>query len=256
MIANIIEELCRANWTNLDNDDLNHAYESFSEQIHKSIETFAPLRTITIYPNKTKSEPWMTKGLLISTRKKNQLFKKARGKPHEHPCVKRYNDYKKIYNKVKRKAKFNHISHKLASCRNNAKKTWSHINNMLGKVHNKKSIVDLLTINDTSITLSELIAGQFCTFFAEVGKKQAENIGVAPKTAKDYLTNINNNKSLYLYPTDMLEILEIVAKLKPKSSSGPDNLPTKVLKKIIHGIVNPLTVLINCTLLEGIFPDS
>ena len=54
----------------------------------------------------------------------------------------------------------------------------------------------------------------------------------------------------------MLEILEIVANLKPKSSSGPDNLPTKVLKKIIHGIVNPLTVLINRTLAEGIFPDT
>ena len=45
-------------------------------------------------------------------------------------------------------------------------------------------------------------------------------------------------------------------KLKPKSSSGVDDLSNKVIKHILEIIAEPLTSIINQMLNTGIFPDS
>ena len=45
-------------------------------------------------------------------------------------------------------------------------------------------------------------------------------------------------------------------KLKPKSSSGVDDLSNKVIKHIQEIIAEPLTIIINQMLNTGIFPDS
>ena len=52
------------------------------------------------------------------------------------------------------------------------------------------------------------------------------------------------------------EIIDIINKLKPKSSSGVDDLSNKVIKNIQEIIAEPLTIIINQMLNTGIFPDS
>ena len=43
--------------------------------------------------------------------------------------------------------------------------------------------------------------------------------------------------------------------LKPKISCGQDNISTKFLKQVSHGVANPLSILINKSLSEGTVPD-
>ena len=52
------------------------------------------------------------------------------------------------------------------------------------------------------------------------------------------------------------EIIDIINKLKPKSSSGVDDLSNKVIKHIQEIIAESLTIIINQMLNTGIFPDS
>ena len=55
---------------------------------------------------------------------------------------------------------------------------------------------------------------------------------------------------------NVTEIIDIINKLKPKSSSGVDDLSNKVIKHIQEIIAEPLTIIINQMLNTGIFPDS
>ena len=50
--------------------------------------------------------------------------------------------------------------------------------------------------------------------------------------------------------------MEIISKMKPKSSSGLDNISCRLMKDISDIIATPLTLLINQSLQSGIFPDK
>ena len=54
----------------------------------------------------------------------------------------------------------------------------------------------------------------------------------------------------------MAEIITVANKLKPKLSSGHDDISTKLLKETIHIIIQPLTHVLNQSLLMGIVPDQ
>ena len=53
-----------------------------------------------------------------------------------------------------------------------------------------------------------------------------------------------------------MEIAKIVSSFIPKTSSGHDCISNKLLKNILTGITKPLTILINRSLNEGVFPSS
>jgi hypothetical protein len=118
------------------------------------------------------------------------------------------------------------------------------------------SCVDLLTINSVRTTDKKEIAEHFCDFFTNIGQKQSVSIGTTSKDATDYLKDIKVDKTIYMQPTCEIEILNIVNNMKAKRSSGYDNLTSNELKQIIHGLAPALTILINRSLAEGIFPDA
>ena len=51
-------------------------------------------------------------------------------------------------------------------------------------------------------------------------------------------------------------ILETLSKLKPKNSSGKDNISTKLLKEIIESIVYPIAHLFNLSFKTGYTPSD
>ena len=61
--------------------------------------------------------------------------------------------------------------------------------------------------------------------------------------------------TFYLFPTTSDEIITTVKNLKNSFSSGPDDIPSSVLKQIIPCISEPLEVLINECFNTGTFPD-
>ena len=57
-------------------------------------------------------------------------------------------------------------------------------------------------------------------------------------------------------PVTDVEILQLVAEVKPKKSNGHDELDMCRIKKLIPYIVVPLKHIFNLSLLNGVFPDS
>ena len=183
------------------------------------------------------------------------MYKKCRKKQKNHPSVIAYNAYKNLFNKIKRKAKISFTQTQLNLYKNNIRKSWQIVNNLLGKRTDKSSCVKLLTINDNQISDPKDIADHFAHFFKNVGKNQATSISAINKSPHDYLRNSNLNMSMFMKPTDETEIANIIQSFISKTSSGFDNISNKLLKNILPGVITPLTILINQSIKEGIFPN-
>ena len=67
---------------------------------------------------------------------------------------------------------------------------------------------------------------------------------------------MNSNKSLFLFPTDDEEIVKIINLLKPKTSSGHDNISAKLLKQVSPGLIRPCVHIVNLSLSTGKVPSA
>ena len=101
------------------------------------------------------------------------------------------------------------------------------------------------------------ITNEFCKHFSTVGEVYANNIPPASKNISDYLNAIpQNQQSIFLDPTDTNKIRELINELVPKNSSGFDNLSNKLLKKLLPALLQPLEIIFNKSLAEGVFPEE
>ena len=57
--------------------------------------------------------------------------------------------------------------------------------------------------------------------------------------------NICNANSMFLEPIESAQIIDATNKLKPKFSSGHDDIPTQLLKETINLIHQPITHIVN-----------
>ena len=61
---------------------------------------------------------------------------------------------------------------------------------------------------------------------------------------------------MFFEPASVYEMSSIIRSLKPKNSSGYDDISNKLLKELHPIILQPLTEVINKSLHEGIFLDD
>ena len=114
---------------------------------------------------------------------------------------------------------------------------------------------------------SFFIDGKFVSNLDVVTKKFNETfVGVGPKLAKSitptpgrYFTESMPRPSDRRFAFDLItetDCLKIIPGLKSKDSTGVDGISTKLLKQIAQAIVKPLTLIINQSLYNGIFPNK
>ena len=88
-----------------------------------------------------------------------------------------------------------------------------------------------------------------------MGKRLANRILNPTKLINDYLKCLQSSKSsIFLEPTDQIEIRHVVSELPSKSSSGHDNISNILLKEIVDYISEVLCVIFNKSLQQGEFP--
>ena len=71
----------------------------------------------------------------------------------------------------------------------------------------------------------------------------------------NYLSN-KPNCNLQFHPIAQTNVAQIVDNLKPKSSTGINNISSKLLKRTTNSITAPFTIIINQMMASGIFPDA
>ena len=84
---------------------------------------------------------------------------------------------------------------------------------------------------------------------------QLKKIPKAKSSFQSYL-NDQNTLSIILNPCDVGEITDIISSFGSGKASGPYSIPTNLLKEFSHHFSEPLSIIVNKSLQEGVFPQS
>ena len=202
----------------------------------------------------------MTDDLLTLVNRKNDLYKewKSTNDIVEYNRKKiNFKTFDKIIDKNIEEAKKIYYHTTFSAYKNNLKKTWAMINDTLHKKKNCNDFPTEFRINNESITDPIQISNHFNNYFANVGLNLASNMNVHHNIQNftDYL-NKPSNIDFTFEPTSENDIYNIINNLKNKNSTGKDEISNKLLKSIKHIISKPLSVIINQSLVTGIFPNA
>ena len=174
------------------------------------------------------SKPWMTKGLLISIKRKNKLYKKYLRKPR-FENMKTYKDFKNKLNHSIRIAKRLYFEAKLKCATTDIKRTWQILNEVTNRKKRPSKLPSIFSSSNQDISDPIVIANRFCDYFTNIGPNLAKQIPTSSMTAGSYLCG-NFVKSIFLESVYEFEIIEIVKSLHPGSAAGHDKIPVWIVK--------------------------
>ena len=135
-----------------------------------------------------RQKPWLTKGLLKSARKKNQLYQQFLCSPS--PARERqYKNFRNKFNHFMKITKRSYYEKKLDKYESNAKYTWQILDEVINKCKNKANCLpSTFKVSDGKISDPAKIAEGFCEYFTNLGPTLAEKIPDSINTFASYVT--------------------------------------------------------------------
>ena len=254
VVKKINEDLSKIDWNiKMKDKPASDSFHAFHSELLISLNKHAPEKLIRVKEKGVKN-PWMSKGLKNSVTKSKKLYERALIDP---AVWSKYKEFMTILRKCKRKLKLNYYQNKCNEFRKNGKKMWTLINKINGRINDKTCVIDYLKVNNIKYLSGKDISNQFGKYFSSVGKEFALKIGEPKIPLQNYLERIPiNPKCMFFEPVTMQEVSNIIQSLKPKHSSGYDDISNKLIKELHPVILKPLTEVINRSLQEGTFPDD
>ena len=232
----------------LASDDTQSAYSLFHNKFSSLYDECFPLRYVKLGYKDRK--PWLSDGLKLSIKHKNKLFKRKNKNPDLEA---EYKSYRNLLNSLLHKAERDYYRSLLTKCRNNMKKSWKMLKDIIN--HKKQSAsCSRFKINDVITSDKKRICNGFNDFYINVGSNLAKKIPDSDKTPKDFIRNCNQN-SMFVESVSDSDVCKIVTSLK-SASSGWDGISLDVVKRAFMSIVQPLTHCMNLSLMNGVVPNE
>ena len=234
----------------------NSFAECITNAYHILIEKFMPIRTLSRKQRRFFNKPWITKGLKISIKTKNKMFKLSK-KNYDPTIFNLYKNYRSLLTKLKIKAKNRYYSELAVSYGNDKSKVWRLVNEIAKRKRVAKSSVNSITDkNGCKVCDPKAIANSLNDHFSTVGKSMASKLksNLTKKNPLDYM-NGDIEDQLFLLPTSTSEISKLIRNLNINKSCGYDSISNKVLKFSCSIIAPYIAKLFNQCIQDGVFPN-
>ena len=237
------------------NDNLMQLLDIFSHL--KNV--YLPKRRVRLNKRKHKVQPWMTTAILKSINSRDKLYKSLMLTPRDSPdyleVQRNFKTYKNIIRRSIMIAKRDYYNKLFNKYSKNLKMTWKAINDTLNRHKTKSKFPETFKLSDGKIISDpKEIATAFNDYFISIGE-----LDVVTQPPNCHFTNYLSNKpncNLQFHPIAQSDVAQIIDNLKPKTSTGIDNISSKLLKRTTDSITSPLTIIINQMMASGIFPDA
>ena len=239
----------------------NDAYSKFHNIFLEICDKHAPIEEKTIGKSKKRNNPWITKSIKRSIRKKHTLYSKTLKSGFDKVHVDKYKKYRNTLTSVVRTAKKSYYGKLFEKDKNNSKKTWDHINDLLDgrKSAHKEFKIDKIEYEldgkQNEMTLSEDIANALNDFYVNIGKRLANNIQESNVNYTEYL-NEHKNNTFFLVPLTSIEVKKVIRSIDQSKAAGYDSIPARLLVHAVDYICEPLTHIFNVSITTGIFPKD
>ena len=241
----------------LDGNNVNDQFNNFHNKLEEAVNHFLPIRTRKIPSRSTRHESWMTTGLLHCIRRNKELYKDMIKNRNNIANKTKYTTYNNILQRVKRSAKKTYYYEQCVQHKGDTRKLWKTINHIIHCTNNKSEVIEKLKINNLDEYRGEIIADEFASYFAKIGKKYSTNMPRSKRDLNDYLNKIKkSSKSIFVTLITKTEVEKYINNLKLKKSSGLDKIDNILIKELRDLISEPLSTIYSNSLTEGIFPNK
>lgn len=236
----ISSNIMETNWSQINTNcsNVNDFLSTFNELLKKNIETHIP-----------ESEANFRKfPEFFSDELKQKVLKKRK----YHYFSKTENDkkFQEVFNNLRKECKILHdrdynkmINDIEIQKDKNPKKFWKFVNGAKKKI----TIKNEMYLNDITKNNEAEIANLFASHFKSVYSKQnlpTYNITAEPAEVLDEIT------------ISKKEIINVINELKTNTSAGPDSIHPQIIKMCSKELLEPLYILFNKAIKEGIFPNE
>ena len=247
-------------WNNIidiNNDDTNVSFNSFFLNFNKLLDKHISLKKVSNKSFKREFKPWITIGILKSLKKRSELHSRclrAKDPERKQSLNHRFKLYRNMLVTLVRKSNQNHFNKYFSDNVKNLRETWKGIKNIIQIKNNTNSLPTCIFDNGSSITDPTQIANVFNSYFSSIGSTLQSKIHSSHLNFTKYLKNPNIH-SIFISPTDSTEVYNIISNLKNRKTSGPNSIPTAVLKHLNNEIATIFAKLFNLSFSTGVFPD-
>ena len=164
--------------------------------------------------------------------------------------------YNAILKKTIRECKIKYYHAMFNKYKYDIKNTWKLISEIFNKNNRSKNTISKILNNGRTITDPGEIVNEFNTFFANIGPLLASQIDATNKKPFQYYLKNTIHTQFQLNTVDTKQVNDIIQSLKSKTSFGHDGMTTTSLKQLAPVLLQSLTLIINQSLITGIFPDD
>lgn len=200
----------------------------------------------------TPLKPWITPGLIRCMRHRDRLHTKTRKDPDNESLKICYKRYRNFCNSLLRKLKNKYEKDQLDKAGNNMKKTWQAITSITNFKPKKSLTQNLIQTSDPQKSV-DLVND----FFANVGKNLAAKITKDVEIGSEELKNNSNIvNSFGLVETTETEIISLINALKTDSSTGWDDISSRIIKQNQLSLIKPLVYICNLSFNTAVFPKA
>ena len=257
---NFLSSVQNINWNNIINineNDTNFSFNSFFCHFQKLLDKYIPLKKVSNKEFKRSFKPWITIGILTSLRKRSELHRRyirAKDYQRKQSLESQFKYYRNMLVTLIRRSKQNHFSKYFHDNVNNLRKTWKGIKNIIQLKHNSDASPSCLLNKGLTITNPVEIATIFNSYFSSIRKTLQSKITSSYINFTKNLKN-PNVQSFFIFPTDSTEVYKLITSMKNGKASGPNSIPSVVLKQLNNEISVILANLFNLSFSTAVFPD-
>ena len=153
-----------------------------------------------------------------------------------------------------RRSKQDYFKYSFEKNKNDTFLIWKGIRQLTTLKHKSKRQPSIITVKVKNVTNPKNIANAFNNFFTNIGPTLSKTIPQSKKNFKNFLNNSSLN-SFVLKPDTHDEVRKLTSQLNNRKALGLTSIPVTILKENIDVLVRPLTLILNQSFGQGIFPE-
>ena len=231
----------------------NRAYDIFSNNYYNLYNKYFPF--VRMSKKAMNDKCHVNSGIKVSIGHKDRLYKKYLENSNEvtHAIWRRFKN--KLTETIRNAEKL-YYKKIISNHKNSTTQLWKTFGKILNQKKVKHKNISNLLINDKKVTEPQVIADSFNNFFCNIGESLANKF--SNQNNYDYKKFLKDpaSHSIFLFNTNMAEIISTVRNLKNSNSTGHDEISLKFIKLSLPILAPALVKIFNLSLTSGIYPDK
>ena len=224
--------------------DINSTIDKIMTHFPKAINKYFPIRKQQITRKRYKA-PWLTRNIIKCINKSHYFFKLFKRKRITYEL---YKNFSKLVDKLVDVARSIYFSDTFNKNVGNSKLLWKNIKRLKGE-DSRVPIHNILHNGQTIVDKKE-IGGHLMENFKGVPIELRSKLAT-PQAVYDVTIN---ERSIFLRPTDISEVINIINSLETKDNLGP--IPLRVIKLSLFEMAEIICLIFNAMIIEGTYPDK